>query len=210
MGAKAATYKVALKTAFVTSTVTPTTTVNFNYIEYLRTAGPAFCTSFNAYDEPVETEREVGTVSDTFTTDTVVTVVTTPLTATVVQTSVITETAVATLVERRAVDDSGLGERYDVIFPWKNTASDTTATITRHIGRGSLAKRAAIKTPPSIRDFPSSRISSACSFVATGTSTTTIVGFCNVELWNVLNLLIDDKYGYGIHRYLYHHCNSQQ
>jgi hypothetical protein len=176
MGVKAATYKVALKTAFVTSTVTPTTTVDFNYTQYLRTAGPEICTSFNAYNEPVETKRVVGTVSDTFTTDTVVTVITTPLTATVVQTSVITEAASTTLVERRAVDDSSPVERYDVIFPWKNTASDTTATITNHIGHGSLAKRAPIATPASVRGLASSRISSACSFVATGTSTTTIVG----------------------------------
>lgn len=178
-GVKASTYKVVTRTSSTTKTVsqTATATVQFNYIEYLRSEGGEFCTSFNSYEAPITTENVIGTTNspETLTEDTVTTIVNTPAATTVTATSTVTETETATLAARDAIATPAPIETYKVIFPEKNTESDTTATITQHITHESLARRAPIETPASITGLPSSRISSACSSVATGTITNTIV-----------------------------------
>lgn len=98
---------------------------------------------------------------------------------TLVQTVTETGAATANPVRRRdasATDVSIPVEIYQVIFPAKNTDNPhATAPVTVHItDEAQLAKRA-VATPASVVSWDSSRLSEACSAVATGTITDTTV-----------------------------------
>lgn len=98
---------------------------------------------------------------------------------TVVQTITESGAATANPVRRRdatATEDSIPVETYQVIFPAKNTENpQATAPVTVHItDEAQLAKRA-VASPASVVGWDSSRLSEACSAVATGTITDTTV-----------------------------------
>ncbi|KAK6003345.1 hypothetical protein QM012_001190 [Aureobasidium pullulans] len=159
-------------------------------ISYLNSTGAAFCTSYLGYVAPTKTVKTTVTPGAT----TVFATVTKEVTVTsVYSTETVSVTGAAangkrgasvniitTTVELPFITVSGNETLVDYMTSTLtvNAASTSGAVITPAsvdpaASAAALAKRSAIPTPSSILHWPSAKISSACSQIATGTVTST-------------------------------------
>jgi hypothetical protein len=154
-------------------------------LTYLKSSGQEFCTSFIGYSQPSATASTTVIATTTSTPSLQVTTVTRTSTAYTTNTAVIT--AHAGQFGRRHIRraDNGAEVKTDVIVdPYKiavvavNTLShENDASIPKlndtMAAKLSVIRKRAIATPASITAWPTSKISAACSLIATGTATTT-------------------------------------
>jgi hypothetical protein len=152
-----------------------------NDISYLKSSGQEFCSSYISYEQPTTTATATATTTPA------------PLTNTITRTSTSYTTTVVTTVTaakfagrhaRRA--DNGTEVSHDIIVdPYEisivavQTISPEDAgmpklndTMAAELNGGAIEKRG-LATPASIAAWPTSKISAACSQVATGTATKT-------------------------------------
>ncbi|CAN9245316.1 unnamed protein product [Alternaria alternata] len=151
-----------------------------NDISYLKSSGQEFCSSYISYEQPTTTATATATTKPA------------PLTNTITRTSTSYTTAITTVTAakfagrhaRRA--DNGTEVSHDIIVdPYEisivavQTISPEDAgmpklndTMAAELNGGAIQKRD-LATPASIAAWPTSKISAACSQVATGTTTRT-------------------------------------
>jgi hypothetical protein len=152
-----------------------------NDISYLKSSGQEFCSSYISYEQPTTTATATATTTPA------------PLTNTITRTSTSYTTTVVTTVTaakfagrhaRRA--DNGTEVSHDIIVdPYEisivavQTISPEDAgmpklndTMAAELNGGAIEK-CGLATPASIAAWPTSKISAACSQVATGTATRT-------------------------------------
>jgi hypothetical protein len=152
-----------------------------NDISYLKSSGQEFCSSYISYEQPTTTATATATTTPA------------PLKNTITRTSTSYTTTVVTTVTaakfagrhaRRA--DNGTEVSHDIIVdPYEisivavQTISPEDAgmpklndTMAAELNGGAIEKRG-LATPASIAAWPTSKISAACSQVATGTATKT-------------------------------------
>ncbi|KAI5373652.1 hypothetical protein J4E82_007700 [Alternaria postmessia] len=154
-----------------------------NDISYLKSSGQEFCSSYISYEQPTTTATATATTTPAALTNTITRTSTSYTTDT---TGITTVTAAKFAGRHARRADNGTEVSHDIIVdPYEisivavQTISPEDAgmpklndTMAAELNGGAIEKRD-LATPASIAAWPTSKISAACSQVATGTATRT-------------------------------------
>nr|POF02218.1 hypothetical protein CFP56_65483 [Quercus suber] len=175
-------------------------------ISYLISSGADFCTSYNSYSAPSTTTvttvtPDPITISGTTTLATTTIFAAGPATTTVTadfqwrkrdssdSSAVVEDDATYTTVESVPAYSAVVLATYAETVSLQNGTTPTDAP-SNIVAKRAIVARTAIATPASITSWPSSRISEACSSVATGTSTITSTVTATASITTALSSVV--------------------